>query len=387
MVDQDGNPIRGGINDLRMGTIDKNQNCETCKSNFTDCPGHYGYIELAQPMYHIGFIEECKKILKCVCYNCSILLVDKNDKKFKAAKNVKNPQKRQNLMYKLCATQKVCRLSSVDENSETTSMQSGKLNVHGGCGQEQPKYKKDPKDPLKIIIEFNETQEDTANRSRSLSAEECLKIFKKISSDDCEALGFDPLRTRPDWMILTHLLVCPPPVRPSVCVDASLRSEDDLTFQYIQILKANVQLKNQESKGAAGHVITDTAYLLQFYVATLMNNEISTATNQQRSGRPIKAISSRLKGKEGRLRGNLMGKRVDFSARTVITPDPNLALDELGVPMTIAQNITFPEVVTPLNIDYLRKLIENGPTEWPGAKYIVRDDGIRIDLRYLRYSN
>jgi len=375
-MDQDGNPIRGGINDLRMGTVDKNQNCETCKSNFTDCPGHPGYIELAKPMYHIGFIEECRKILKCVCFNCSKLLIDENDSKYKAARNTKNPKKRQNLMYKLCSTQKTCRISSSDDVTDSTSMQSGKIASHGGCGQDQPKYKKDSKDPLKIMMEFKESQEDVPDKNRALAAEECLKIFKKISSDDCEALGFDPLRTRPDWMILTVLLVCPPPVRPSVSVDASLRSEDDLTFQYIQILKANVQLKNQESKGAPGHLINDTAYLLQFYVATLMNNEISTATNQQRSGRPIKAISARLKGKEGRLRGNLMGKRVDFSARTVITPDPNLSLDELGVPLSIAINMTFPEVVTPLNIDYLRKLIENGPTEWPGAKYIVRDDGI-----------
>jgi DNA-directed RNA polymerase II subunit RPB1 len=185
-------------------------------------------------------------------------------------------------------------------------------------------------------------------------------------------------------MIITYLAVCPPQVRPSVSVDATLRCEDDLTFQYVQILKANAQLKSQEEKGAAGHIINETATLLQFYVATLMNNEISSGSAQQRSGRPIKAISTRLKGKEGRLRGNLMGKRVDFSARTVISPDPNLSLDELGVPLSIALNLTFPEVVTPLNIDYIRKLVENGPTEWPGAKYIIRDDGIRIDLRYLK---
>jgi DNA-directed RNA polymerase II subunit RPB1 len=185
-------------------------------------------------------------------------------------------------------------------------------------------------------------------------------------------------------MIITYLLVVPPQVRPSVSVDATLRCEDDLTFQYVQILKANDQLKKQEEKGAANHAISDNISLLQFYVATLMNNEMSSASSQQRSGRPIKAISTRLKGKEGRLRGNLMGKRVDFSARTVITPDPNLSLDELGVPLSIALNLTFPEVVTPMNIEYCRKLVENGPTEWPGAKYIVRDDGIRIDLRYLK---
>ncbi len=72
---------------------------------------------------------------------------------------------------------------------------------------------------------------------------------------------------------------------------------------------------------------------------------------------------------------NLMGKRVDFSARTVVSPDPNLSVDELGVPMSIALNLTFPEVVTPLNIDRLKKLVINGPTEWPGAKNVIRNDG------------
>lgn len=71
----------------------------------------------------------------------------------------------------------------------------------------------------------------------------------------------------------------------------------------------------------------------------------------QRSGRPIKSICSRLKAKEGRIRGNLMGKRVDFSARTVITPDPNINIDELGVPWSIALNLTYPETVTPYNIE------------------------------------
>lgn len=257
--------------------------------------------------------------------------------------------------------------------------------LHDGCGYPQPNYKKDKNDPLRIVIEFPDNSEDSPDRNRILSPEECLRIFKKISKEDCYALGFDPQRSRPDWMIITYLAVCPPQVRPSVSVDATLRSEDDLTFQYIQILKANSLLKKQEETGAAGHIIMETTTLLQFYVATLMNNEISSGQSQQKSGRPIKAISTRLKGKEGRLRGNLMGKRVDFSARSVITPDPNLSLDELGVPFSIAMNLTFPEYVTPHNIDYMRKLIENGPTEWPGAKYIVRDDGVRIDLRYLKY--
>ena len=386
VMDLEGRPTRGGINDLRMGTVDKTMLCETCKSNFTDCPGHFGHIKLEKPMYHVGFIEVCRKVLRCICFNCSELLVSK-DKKYEEAMKVKNNKKRQNIMYNLCKNIKKCVLPTNQEAEDSTENSSEMSDNHGGhkgCGYRQPNYKKDKNDPLKIIVELNDDMDETGERSRALSAEECLRIFRKISNEDCIALGFDPPRSRPDWMILTYLTVCPPQVRPSVSVDSTLRCEDDLTFQYVQILKVNSQLKKQEEKGAAGHIILESATLLQFFVATLMNNEISSGSSQQRSGRPIKAISTRLKGKEGRLRGTLMGKRVDFSARTVITPDPNLSLDELGVPLSIALNLTFPDVVTPMNIEFLRKLVENGPTEWPGAHYIIRDDGTRIDLRFLK---
>ena len=136
-----------------------------------------------------------------------------------------------------------------------------------------------------------------------------------------------------------------------------------------------------------------------------MDNDIAGIPQAlQKSGRPVKAIRARLKGKEGRLRGNLMGKRVDFSARTVITGDPNLELDEVGVPRSIAMNLTYPErgelssrnvpeciadksLVTPYNIAYLQELVRNGPTAYPGARYVVRDTGERIDLRYNKRAD
>ena len=115
---------------------------------------------------------------------------------------------------------------------------------------------------------------------------------------------------------------------------------------------------------------------------TFMDNTVAGMPRAlTRSGRPLKSVSQRLKGKEGRIRGNLMGKRVDFSARTVITPDPNLAIDEVGVPRSIARNLTYPEIVTPFNIHKLQELVNNGPAELPGARYIIRNDGLRLDLR------
>ncbi|KAI5301702.1 DNA-directed RNA polymerase II subunit rpb1, partial [Ascosphaera atra] len=116
-----------------------------------------------------------------------------------------------------------------------------------------------------------------------------------------------------------------------------------------------------------------------------MDNDIAGQPKaMQKSNRPVKAIRGRLKGKEGRLRQNLMGKRVDFSARTVITGDPNLSLDEVGVPVSIARTLTYPEVVTPYNINKLGALIDNGPDVHPGARYVMRSTGERIDLRHYK---
>ncbi|TXG59862.1 hypothetical protein EZV62_014435 [Acer yangbiense] len=215
--------------------------------------------------------------------------------------------------------------------------------------------------------------------------------MKRISDEDCQLLGLNPKYARPDWMILQVLPIPPPPVRPSVMMDTSSRSEDDLTHQLAMIIRHNENLKRQERNGAPAHIISEFAQLLQFHIATYFDNELPGQPRAtQRSGRPIKSICSRLKAKEGRIRGNLMGKRVDFSARTVITPDPTINIDQLGVPWSIALNLTYPETVTPYNIERLKELVEYGPHPPPGktgAKYIIRDDGQRLDLRYLKKSS
>jgi len=225
------------------------------------------------------------------------------------------------------------------------------------------------------------------DRKRILPNSVIHSIFKRVSSGDCRAMGFNPDFCRPDWLVLTVLPIAPTSIRPSVMFDSSNRSSDDLTYKYADIVKANVQLKRQEAQGAPEHVLTDLRDVLQYHVATLMDNELSgQPQSKQKSGKPIKSLRQRLVGKAGRVRGNLMGKRVDFSARTVITADPNLSIDQVGVPRSIALTLTYPEVVTRQNIERLRALICNGPNEHPGARTIVRNDGRSIDLRYLKHA-
>lgn len=199
-------------------------------------------------------------------------------------------------------------------------------------------------------------------------------------------MGLNAVYARPEWMILTVLPVPPAAVRPSISVDGgAMRSEDDLTYKLGEILKASAQVRKHEAEGVPPSVVAEHFDLLQYHVATYMDNDIAGIPQaMQKSGRPVKAIRARLKGKEGRLRGNLMGKRVDFSARTVITGDPNLQLDQVGVPRSIAMTLTYPERVTPYNIVYLQQLINNGPATYPGARYYVKDTGERVDLKYRK---
>ena len=131
-------------------------------------------------------------------------------------------------------------------------------------------------------------------------------------------------------------------------------------------------------------IVQDLVDLLQYHVTTYFDNEVSGIPQaHHRSGRPLKTITQRLKGKEGRFRGSLSGKRVDFSSRTVISPDPNLTISDVGVPSDVAKKLTIPETVSTWNIDKLKNLVLNGPNNYPGANYIIRPDGVKIRLDYV----
>ncbi|KAL1914514.1 DNA-directed RNA polymerase II subunit RPB1 [Calcarisporiella thermophila] len=394
ILDEAGQPKRGGLFDPRLGTIDRHRYCETCDQKMAECPGHFGYIELAKPVFHIGFLNKVKKILECVCFHCSKLKVDESNPKFERARRLRSRKARLKAVWEIAKTKMVCERGADDDDemdevdNQDTMMMNGDIDgkrkkSHGGCGHRQPTFKKEG---LKLYATYRQTassDEILPEGKNLVTPLQVLQVFKQISEEDMVAMGLSPEYARPEWMLITMLPVPPPQVRPSILMDGSGRSEDDLTHKLADILKANAHVKRCEMEGAPIHVINEFEHLLQFHVATYMDNDIAGQPQAlQKSGRPLKSIRARLKGKEGRLRGNLMGKRVDFSARTVITGDPNLSIDEVGVPRSIARNLTYPEIVTPYNIARLQQLVRNGPNEHPGAKYVIRDRGERIDLRY-----
>lgn len=371
-------PVVGGLFDSRMGVLEHNKVCSTCEQKNIFCPGHFGHIVLAKPVFHAMFFDITRKILRCVCYRCSKILVSPKcthpDLKadIQRIMAMKDNQMKWNAYFKLCNTTNKIKCCGDD----------GSI----GCNAKQPnKYNKDG--PMKIVAEWKDKVdgEDTKT-SLEFSAEDVLRIFKRISEEEMEIMGFNPQWNRPEWMISTVLPVPPPAVRPSIIEENGQRREDDLTHKLSEIIKTNNNILDRIKKGSSEETIRLITLVLQYHVFTLLDNQISgLAPSQQRNGRKLKSVSDRMKKKEGRIRGNLNGKRVDQSARTVITPDPYISIDELGVPIKIAINITFPEVVNQYNIENLRKLIKNGPDVWPGAKYVKKQsDSVTINLKYAQ---
>src|SRR5207245_955662 len=208
--------------------------------------------------------------------------------------------------------------------------------------------------------------------------------LERIPDDDLILLGMDPKAARPEWAVLQVMPVPPVSVRPSITLESGIRSEDDLTHKLVDIIRINQKLREALESGVPINIIQELHELLQYHVTTYFDNEVSgLPPARHRSGRALKTLSQRLKGKEGRFRGNLSGKRVDFSARTVVSPDPNLDINEVGVPLDVASRLTIPEKATDYNLDEMKRLIANGPDTYPGSLYIVRPDGRRVRLEFV----
>ena len=365
-------PKINGLFDPRMGILEPGLVCPTDGQNYIDCPGYFGHIKLAKPVYYIQYIEEIRSMLRCVCIKCSRLLLNKKSNNYLLSYK---PSERWERVKSL--TSKIQRCG--DDTSE-------------GCECLQPTHIH-KEGFATLIAEWIDKKSDnkTAEVSLKLTPDVVIKIFKKISDEDVDFMGFSSKWSRPEWMVCQNFAVPPPSVRPSVKHDAQQRSEDDLTHIIINVIKFNNILKEQLSKTnppAQQKTIDDYSTILQYYVASMVDNNIAGADPvTQRSGRALKSISERHKGKTGRVRGNLMGKRVDFSARTVIACDPELSIIELGVPMKIAMNLTKPVYVNETNKDFLTHLVRNGPDVYPGAKILELENGNNISLRYHDKEN
>ncbi|GAB6102511.1 DNA-directed RNA polymerase subunit A' [Thermococcus atlanticus] len=359
--DDDGYPIEGGLMDKRLGVIDPGLRCETCGARVGDCPGHFGHIELARPVIHVGFAKTIHRILESTCRECGrIKLTDEEiaeyTKKFEVMSDRKKAKDRLiKEIHKKAKERMVC--------------------PHCGAPQFPLKFERPT-----IYWELRKDEEGNEYRHRMMPSE-IRDRFEKIPDRDLQLLGLHPGNARPEWMILTVLPVPPVTMRPSITLESGIRAEDDLTHKLVDIIRINNRLKSNIEAGAPQLIIEDLWDLLQYHVTTYINNETSgIPPAKHKSGRPLKTLSQRLKGKEGRFRGNLSGKRVNFSARTVISPDPMLSINEVGVPIAVAMELTVPEKVTEFNLEKLRQMVLNGPEKYPGANYVIDPEGRRIRL-------
>lgn len=370
---QGNNPVPGGVFDARLGVIDSGKICPTCKHTNMECQGHFGHITLARPVYLYQFLEYIEKILYCTCLNCSNLYIVKNDED--RAQLLKSP-------LSGIARLSNIRAETVEYKNKAAKNAKGKQVPCVFCGTS---ILKKVEKILGTVCTLQSAILGAEDTIVPIQPEMVLRCFQRMSDDTIRILGFNPKYSHPAWMICTVLAVPPLTVRPPVVMDDNQRMDDDLSHKLIDIVRANQKLRDQIDKGQPKDYIEQHMTHLEFHVATYVDNDIKgMPPAAQRSGRPLKTLKSRMGAKTGRVRGNLMGKRVDFSARSVITPDANIDVDELGVPIEIATNLTKPEIVTPYNRDRLMMYVRNGPSKHPGAKSVyIKSDKRSISLKYI----
>ena len=389
--DDDGFPIDMGLMDPRLGVIDPGLECKTCGKHSGSCNGHFGHIELAAPVIHVGFAKLIRRLLRGTCRECSRLCLDEaereefsdrlqrtrdlgrdlNDVTKAAIRQARKKdtcpfcgEKQYDIKHEKPTTyyevqqvlasnypDRMAAAMEEDEDRISPSDLAEDTGIDGGRVQEIVSGEFRPREDDRRKIEKSLGIDLTEEDMNKLMPSDIRDWFEDIPDEDIETLGINSDRSRPEWMILTVLPVPPVTARPSITLDNGQRSEDDLTHKLVDIIRINQRFMENREAGAPQLIIEDLWELLQYHVTTFMDNEISgTPPARHRSGRPLKTLSQRLKGKEGRFRGSLSGKRVNFSARTVISPDPTLSLNEVGVPDRVAKEMTQTLNVTERNV-------------------------------------
>jgi len=371
----DGHAYKQGLMDPHMGVIEPGLVCPTDNCQYQDSPGHFGHIQLELPVIHIGFVNLIKTALKATCNSCSHILLHGEAGSSPSA----NPEQSEQDFYRNRIRDVITKhgvgstefSKIIKEVEKVTSGTKRKVCMH--CGESQGKIILDKPTTFKEKHENNNTE-------RKLNPRDVREWLSSIPADHLIFIGMDK-QNRPEWVVLKVLPVPPITVRPSITLDSGDRSEDDLTHKLVDVLRINQRLRENRDSGAPQLIVEDLWELLQYHITTYFDNQTSgIPPARHRSGRTLKTLTQRLKGKEGRFRSNLSGKRVNFCARSVISPDPYLSVNEVGVPTKIAKELTVPIRVTARNREQMRQMILRGPDVHPGVNYIIRGDGRRVKI-------
>ena len=374
----DGHAFRQGLMDPHMGVIEPGLLCPTDNCKYDESPGHFGHIQLELPVIHIGFVNLIKTALKATCNTCSkILLHDA------AGTHPSNPELSEQDYYRARVRDLITKhgvgstpfSKIIKEIEKITSGTKRTICMH--CKSQQGKIVLDKPTTFKENIAAQGGGKPT---ERKLNARDIREWLSGILDEHLIFLGMNK-SNRPEWIILKVLPVPPITVRPSITLDSGDRSEDDLTHKLVDVLRINQRLRENRDAGAPQLIVEDLWELLQYHITTYFDNQTSgIPPARHRSGRTLKTLTQRLKGKEGRFRSNLSGKRVNFCARSVISPDPYLGINEVGVPTKVAKELTVPIRVTTRNREQMRQMILRGPEVHPGVNYVIRADGRRVRI-------
>jgi len=338
--DKDGYPMEGGLMDQHLGVINPGLRCKTCGQKMKQCPGHFGSLELVRPVMHSEFSRRVEQLMHATCKECGRIALP--DEKLETARKNLTPENGEIIGKKIAAKARKIRKCPHCKAEKGTVLLDKPTNFF---------YNKERIYPTQI-----------------------REWMEKIPDKDLELFGYKQEITKPSWFILTVVPIPPVTIRPSITLESGIKSEDDLTHKLVDIIRINLRLKDNIDAGAPQLIIEDLWDLLQYHVTTYFdNNTAGVPPAKHRSGRALRTIVQRLKGKKGRFRHNLTGKRVNFAARSTITPDPYILISEVGVPEEIAAELTVPEMVTEWNKKAILELVEKTDK----AVYLVRPNETR----------
>ncbi|KAL3233552.1 DNA-directed RNA polymerase III subunit RPC1 [Nakaseomyces bracarensis] len=405
-LEKNRSPKEGGALDPRMGVSASSMECMTCHGNLASCHGHFGHIKLALPVFHVGYFKATIQILQGICKTCSSILLSEQDKR-QFLSELRRPGvdnlRRMALLKKVldqCKKQRRClhcgALNGVVKKAAAGAGTASLKIIHDTfrwvgkkAAPEKDRWVGDWKE---VLMHNPELERYVKRATDDLNPLKTLNLFKQILPEDCELLGIDSTNKagRPETYIWRYIPAPPVCIRPSVMMqDSPASNEDDLTVKLTEVVWTSSLIKAGLEKGISINNMMEHWDYLQLTVAMYINSDSVNPAMLPGSStgggkvKPIRGFCQRLKGKQGRFRGNLSGKRVDFSGRTVISPDPNLSIDEVAVPVLVAKVLTFPEKVTRYNIKRLKQLVINGPSQHPGANYLLkRNEEARRNLRY-----
>ncbi|KAG7855879.1 hypothetical protein KL939_004343 [Ogataea angusta] len=397
-------PVANGALDTKMGISSKSGECATCHGNLNTCHGHFGHIKLALPVFHVGYFKSIIQVLQTICKTCSAVLLDEaskrqflsdlrrpgldNLRRMKILKKLLDQAKKQRRCLRCGALNGVVKKAAAGAGPAALKIIHDTFRWVGKKGaDEKLQWDEDFED----LFDENPDLEKFFKRCfDDLNPLKVLNLFKQVDPSDCELLGIDPSKGgRPEMYLWRYLPAPPVCIRPSVVMtDTNTSNEDDLTVKLTEIVWTSSMIRAGIEKGISINSLMEQWDYLQLAVAMYINSDSASPSalsggTSTKSAKPIRGLCQRLKGKQGRFRGNLSGKRVDFSGRTVISPDPNLRIDEVAVPDRVAKVLTYPERVTRYNKAKLQALIINGPDVHPGANYLVKKhEDVKRNLRY-----